>query len=131
MASNPARSQCVLAGLGPEIHCELPPASAMRPSIDVAAGGHEGPVGLQPRRQNGAFCAAASSAHRPVWVSMPALQDFRPTAGVEIGIPPATRHDGCPRRGRIGTGRRLPVVRQGSRFTTSVGAGFVAGGGAR
>src|SRR3989449_622454 len=68
IASNPARSQCTCSrAASPETHCELPAASAMRPSIDVASlRATKGRSACSRANRNGAFNAAAASASRPI-----------------------------------------------------------------
>ena len=105
MASKPARSQwtCSRAS-GPEIHCELPPASAMRPSIEVAS--FRATYGRSVCRRvarKGAFCAAASSASKPTSVSIPAR--------LRMSMPPRASRSGSR---TAATTRRTPAARMAS-----------------
>src|SRR2546425_1402357 len=67
IASNPARNQCTCSrAASPETHCELPAASAIRPSIDVASlSATKGRSSCSRANRNGAFNAAPASASRP------------------------------------------------------------------
>src|SRR6266576_2433057 len=102
MASKPARSQCTCSrASGPEIQCELPPASAMRPSIDVASfRATKGRSVCRRVDRNAAFCAAAASASTPISVSIPAR--FR------ISTPPRASRSGSR---TAATTRRIPAAR--------------------
>src|SRR2546428_431373 len=66
IASNPARNQCTCSrAASPETHCELPAASAIRPSIDVASlSATKGRSSCSRANRNGAFNAAPASASR-------------------------------------------------------------------
>src|SRR5256886_1387209 len=102
IASKPARSQwtCSRAS-GPEFHCELPPASAMRPSIEVASlRATNGRSVCRRVARKGAFCAAASSAIRPTSVSIPAR--------LRISMPPRASRSGSR---TAATTRRTPAAR--------------------
>src|SRR2546422_408817 len=73
IASNPARTQCTCSrAASPETHCELPAASAMRPSIDVASlRATNGRSACSRANRKGALSAAAASASRPIETATP------------------------------------------------------------
>src|SRR6267143_3841210 len=102
IASNPARSQWTWSrASGPEIHCDRPPASAIRPSMDVASlSATQGRSVCCLVKRNGAFSAAASSASRPICVSMPAR--------FSTSTPPRASASGSR---TAATTRRMPAAR--------------------
>src|SRR5437867_5248234 len=102
IASNPARSQWTWSrASGPEIHCERPPASAIRPSMDVASLSATNGRSVCCRvKRNGALSAAASSASRPICVSIPAR--------FSTSTPPRASASGSR---TAATTRRIPAAR--------------------
>src|SRR6266550_3709570 len=105
IASNPARSQWTWSrASGPEIHCERPPASAIRPSMEVASLSATNGRSVCCRvKRNGALTAAASSASRPIRVSMPAR--------FSTSTPPRASASGSR---TAATTRRMPAARMAS-----------------
>src|SRR2546422_89442 len=103
IASNPARSQWTWSrASGPEIHCERPPASAIRPSMDVAS--------LSATNGRSAWCRVKGTAEfgvPPFRDGLVATQDHRADQGVRGHTAPA-----APRElERAAHGRQLtPVI---------------------
>src|SRR5882762_8225029 len=124
IASNPARSQWTWSrASGPEIHCERPPASAIRPSMEVASLSATNGRSVCCRvKRNGALSEAASSASRPICVSIPArFSTSTPPRASASGSRTAatTRRMPAARMASV-HGGVLPWCAQGSRVTTSV-----------
>src|SRR5713226_2212834 len=124
IASNPARSQCTCArAASPETHCELPAASAIRPSIDVASlSATNGRSACSRANRNGALSAAAASASRPIDTATPlARSAAAPPRACGSGSGSAATSRAAP-AARIASvhGGVLPWCAHGSRFTTRV-----------
>ena len=123
-ASYPARSHCTQSrAAAPEIHCERPSASAMKPSSEWASfTATNGRSRRTVLHRNGAFSAAASCAPSPRSTSTPAARSRSippPASGSGSRIAATTRR--TPAAISASThGAVLPWCRQGSRDTTSV-----------
>src|SRR6266704_2344699 len=124
IASNPARNQCTYSrAASPETHCELPAASAIRPSIDVASlSATKGRSACSRANRNGAFNAAPASASKPIATLTPRARSTAappPACGSGSGIATTTRPTPAARIASA-QGGVLPWCAHGSRFTTSV-----------
>src|SRR5438309_2287750 len=124
IASNPARNQCTLSrAASPETHCELPAASAIRPSIDVASlSATKGRSACSRANRNGAFNAAPASASKPIATVTPRARSTAapPRAcGSGSGIAATTRATPAARIASV-QGGVLPWWAHGSRFSTRV-----------
>src|SRR5438094_557799 len=124
IASNPARSQWTYSrAASPETQRELPAASAMRPSIDVASfKATNGRSACSRANRNGALSAAAASASRPRETITPLARSFpAPPRACGSGSATAATTRATP-AARIASvqGGVLPWCAHGSRFTTSV-----------
>src|SRR5207302_1309944 len=124
MASKPARSQWTYSrAASPETQRELPAASAMRPSIDVASlRATKGRSSCSRANRKGALSAGAASATRP-------NETITPSAGATPAPPRASgsgsRTAATTRATPAATiasvqGGVLPWCAHGSRFTTRV-----------
>src|SRR5690242_1627550 len=124
IASNPARSQWTYSrAASPETHCELPAASAIRPSIEVASLRATNGRSLCSRaNRKGALSAAAASARRPIETITPwARSTPAPSraSGSGSAIAATTRATPASTIASV-HGGVLPWCAHGSRFSTSV-----------
>src|SRR5438552_8186216 len=124
IASNPARNQCTCSrAASPETHCELPAASAMRPSIDVASlSATKGRSACSRANRNGACGAAAAPRDRPSGTVTPCARSAAApprASGSGSRMAATTRVTPAAMIASV-QGGVFPWCAQGSRFTTRV-----------